>query len=76
MDEPVKIGYDNLSTIWLASNPIIHAQMKHIEVRYVLIWEKVLQEYPIKVDTNVQVVDIFNRLCPKENLNLSEVVLV
>jgi len=42
VDRQVVIYCDNLSSIQLARNLVFHAQMKHIEVHYHFIREKVL----------------------------------
>ena len=39
----VSIFCDNISSIRLAENPIFHARIKHIEVHYHYIREKVLE---------------------------------
>ena len=31
---PLKINYDSMSTIYLANNQVYHARMKHIDVRF------------------------------------------
>ena len=41
--QQVRIFYNNLSSISLAENPIFHARIKHIEVHYHYIREKVLE---------------------------------
>lgn len=62
------IWCDNISSISLASNPIFHAQTKHVEVDYHFIREKVLRKgldarYVSTVD---QLTDIFtNGLHPR-----------
>ena len=58
---PVVIYCDNLSSIQLARNPVFHARMKHIEVHYHFIRERVLDgdidlTY-VRIDE--QVADIF-----------------
>ena len=50
----VRIFCDNLSSICLAENPIFHARIKHIEVHYQYIREKVfkgkIEMVPTKTD--------------------------
>jgi hypothetical protein len=59
----VRIFCDNLSSIRLAENPVFHARTKHIEVHYLYIREKVLEDeiemVPIK--TEEQNADIFTK---------------
>jgi len=43
VDRKVIIYCDNLSSIQLAKNPVVHARTKHIEVHYYFIREKVLE---------------------------------
>jgi hypothetical protein len=54
---------DNLSVLALAFNPVFHARMKHIEVDYHFIREKVLNcDVLLKfISTGDQIVDIFTR---------------
>jgi len=63
MDAPVVIYCDNISSILLANNPVYHARIKHIEVHYHFIREKVLAKEIdlIHVSTEDQVVDIFTK---------------
>ena len=42
VSDPTTIYYDNLSTIQLARNPVLHARTKHIEVYYHFVCERVL----------------------------------
>ena len=39
---PIQIYYDNISSMYLAMNPIFHARTKHIEVHYHFVHERVL----------------------------------
>ncbi len=57
------IWCDNIGAITLASNPVCHAQMKHIEIDYHFVHEKVVRngisiKYIFTVD---QVADIFTK---------------
>ena len=40
--DPTPLYYDNMSSIYLARNPVFHAWTKHIEVHYHFIQERVL----------------------------------
>ncbi|KAH7331316.1 hypothetical protein KP509_20G026200 [Ceratopteris richardii] len=57
----IPIYGDNMSSIYLASNPMFHARSKHIEVQHHYIREKVLRkDVEIKfIKTKEQVADIF-----------------
>jgi len=63
LDAPVVIYCDNISSIFLANNPIYHARTKHIEVHYHFIRKKVLAKEIdlIHVNTEDQVADIFTK---------------
>jgi hypothetical protein len=54
---------DNFSALALASNLVFHARMKHIEVDYHFIWEKVLnRDVLLKfIFIGDQIVDIFTK---------------
>ena len=39
---PIMIYCDNISNMQLAKNPVFHARMKHIEVHYHFVRERVL----------------------------------
>jgi hypothetical protein len=60
---PSVLWCDNLSALALASNPVFHAQTKHIEVDYHFIQEKVMnRDVLIKfISTNDQVADVFTK---------------
>ena len=63
MDYQLRILCDNLSSIRLTENPIFHARIKHIEVHYQYIREKVfkgkIEMVPTKIDG--QLADIFTK---------------
>ena len=61
--DPIRIFCDNMSSIYLARNPVFHAQTKHIEVHYHFIRERVQAgEIDLEhVSTNLQVADIFTK---------------
>ncbi|MCO5576957.1 hypothetical protein L7F22_030778 [Adiantum nelumboides] len=66
----VVIHYDNLSSIQLAQNPMFHARIKHIEVHYHFIKERVLDGSInlIFVRTDDQVATIFMKALGAEKL--------
>jgi hypothetical protein len=68
VDRQVVIYCDNLNSIQLARNPMFHARMKHIEVHYHFIREKVLAVDIdlIYVSTEDQVADIFTKVLGAE----------
>ena len=41
LTDPIHLFYDNLSSIYLALNPVVHARTKHIEVHYRFICERI-----------------------------------
>ena len=61
--EKVNLLCDNMSSIYLANNPVFHARSKHIEVQYHYVREKVIaKEIDIQhVSTKFQVADIFTK---------------
>ncbi|MCO5583205.1 hypothetical protein L7F22_037113 [Adiantum nelumboides] len=66
----IVIYYDNLSSIQLARNPVFYACMKHIEVHYCFIRERVL-DYGIDlayVGTEDEVADLFSKALGAEKL--------
>jgi hypothetical protein len=42
VSDPTRIYCDNLNSIHLARNPVVHARTKHIEVHYHFVRERVL----------------------------------
>ncbi len=70
MDALVVIYCDNISSILLANNPVYHARIKHIEVHYHFIKEKVLAREInlIHVSTKDQVADIFTKALGTDKL--------
>ena len=60
---PPVIWYDNLNALALASNPVCHASIKHIEVDYHFVCEKVLNwDILLKfISTHDQLADIFTK---------------
>lgn len=69
-DERVVLRCDNMSSIYLANNPMFHARSKHIEVHYHFIREKVLAgQVDLKyIDTHRQVADIFTKSLPSAKM--------
>jgi rRNA processing protein Gar1 len=63
VDAHVVIYCDNINSILLANNSVYHARMKHIEVHYHFIREKVLTKEIdlIHVSTENQVANIFTK---------------
>ncbi|KAK4387257.1 Retrovirus-related Pol polyprotein from transposon RE1 [Sesamum angolense] len=63
----IPIECDNESAIRLASNPVFHGRMKHVEIHHHFVREKVLnQEVELKgIHTNDQVTDIFIKALAK-----------
>jgi hypothetical protein len=57
------VWYDNISALAFASNPIFHAQSKHIEVDYHFVREKVANKDILHqhVPTSLQLADIFTK---------------
>lgn len=57
------IWCDDLSSISLTSNPILHPKMKHIELDFYFVQEKVLTSQLLvqRVPTNEQTIDIFTK---------------
>ena len=55
---------DNMSSIYLAKNPMFHARSKHIEVQYHFVREKVLSKEVdiMHINTEWQVANIFTKL--------------
>ncbi|KAH7372564.1 hypothetical protein KP509_17G010200 [Ceratopteris richardii] len=66
----ISIYGDNMSSIYLASNPMFHARSKHIEVHYHYVREKVLsKDVEIKfIRTKEQVADIFTKFLDASKL--------
>lgn len=73
----IPIIYDNVSTINLTNNLILHYRAKHIEVQYLLIRDYVnngdINIY--FVDSKHQLADIFTMVLDKSTLNLWEAAL-
>ena len=57
---------DNLSTLLLSANPILHAKTKHIELDLYFVHEKVIQKLidVRHVPSSDQTVDIFTKVIP------------
>jgi hypothetical protein len=57
------IWYDNLSATFLAVNPVFHARMKHIELDYHFIWEKLaVKQLSVKFICSAdQIADVFTK---------------
>ena len=61
--DPTPLYYDNMSSIYLAQNPMFHARTKHIEVHYHFIQERVLaSDVDLQhISTTLQTADIFTK---------------
>ena len=59
----IEIWCDNLSTVHLAANPILHARTKHVELDLYFVREKVAQKLvEVKhIPTHAQVADILTK---------------
>ena len=70
VQKAVVICCDNLSSIQLAWNPVLHARRKHIEVHYHFVRERVLAGDIdlVYVRTDEQVADIFTKALGAEKL--------
>ena len=66
----IPIHCDNTSAINLSKNPILHSRTKHIEISHHFLRDHVQKGDCILefVDTKNQLVDIFTKPLPKENL--------
>ena len=66
----ISIRCANTSAINLSKNPILHSRTKHIEIRHHFLRDHVQKGDCILefVDTKNQLVDIFTKPLPKENL--------
>jgi hypothetical protein len=67
-DEPIPIYCDNISSISISKNPVMHSKTKHNTIKYYFQWEQVAEkntrvEY---VGTKEQVEDIFTKPLPRE----------
>jgi hypothetical protein len=61
--EATKLWCDNMGAKFLSTNLVFHARMKHIEVDYHFVWERVLKR-PLEIDfifSKDQVVDDFTK---------------
>ena len=68
--DPTPLFYDNMSSIYLAQNPVFHARTKHIEVHYHFIHERVLvgDVNLLHISTNLQTADIFTKALGADKL--------
>jgi hypothetical protein len=66
--DPVKLFCDNQSTIFVSKNPAEHRMMKHVDLRYKWIQEKVeANEFQVEyVSTKDQIADIFTKALHKD----------
>jgi hypothetical protein len=68
-DEPIPIYCDNISTISISKNPVMHSKTNHIPIKYHFLREQVAEknfrvEY---VGTKEQVVEKFAKPLPRED---------
>ena len=70
VDRKIVIYYDNLSSVQLARNPMLHARTKHIDVHYNSSKEQILaSDIDLAyVNTEEHVVDIFTKALGDEKL--------
>ena len=69
--KPVVILCDNSSAINISKNPVQHSRIKHIELRYHFLKDKVAKG-EIKLEympTKDQVADVFTKSLPKEKFD-------
>jgi hypothetical protein len=67
-DEPIPIYCDNISTISISKNSVMHSKTNHIPIKYHFLWEQVAEKN-IRVEyvgTKEQVEDIFTKPLPQE----------
>ena len=69
---PITLLCDNLSTTYMASNPVLHGQTKHIELDYHFIQERILsQSHRVQfVPSPDQLADIFTKGLHKHRFQL------
>ena len=62
-----KLFYDNIGAIYLSANLIFHSRMKHVEIDFHFVWEKVLKKdlQVLFLSTKEQVVDGFTKALSK-----------
>ena len=68
VDYSIVIHCDNTSTINMSKNPMMHTKIKHIEIKYHFLREKVADK-EVKLDyvnTKEQLVDIFTKPLSKD----------
>ena len=74
VDIPIKdlipLFCDNMSSIYLAQNPVFHARTKHIEVHYHFIRERnLVGDVDLHhISTNLQKTDIFTKALGSDKL--------
>ena len=66
--EPVILYFDNTSAINISKNPVMHAKIKHIAIKYHYVRElvedkQVKMEY---INSKEQIADIFTKPLPKD----------
>ena len=71
LPQPPLLWCDNVSALAIASNPVYHAQTKHIEVDYHFVHEKALKhDLLVKfISTHDQLTDLFTKGLPSLRFN-------
>ena len=77
ISELVVIHYDNISTVNMSKNPVLHSKTKHISINYHMLREKVLDnEIRLQyVNMKEKITNIFTKPLPKRLLSICEVCL-
>ena len=67
-EDPILISCDNMSSINISRNHVMHSKTKHIPIKYHFLRDQVSQKVvkPEYVDTKEQIADIFTKPLPKE----------
>ena len=67
-EHPIVINCDNISSINISKNLVMHSKTKHIPVKYHFLRDQVSQKVVRleSINTKEHIVDIFTKLLPKE----------
>jgi hypothetical protein len=64
-----RLWCDNMGAKYLASNPIFHGRMKHVDIDYHFVCDQVLQKLHVQfISTSDQVADGFTKSLPQGRL--------
>jgi hypothetical protein len=64
-----RLWCDNMGAKYLASNPIFHGRMKHVDIDYHFVCDQVLQKLHVQfISTSDQVADGFTKSLPQDRL--------